>query len=70
LQIEKYHSTIWEETLSKKEKLIQKLKSGSLDFTIDDAEILLSYFGDSVDHKGKTSGSGIRLYNPKTGRKY
>jgi len=56
--------------LSKKEKLIQKLKSGSLDFTIDDAEILLSYFGDSVDHKGKTSGSGIRLYNPKTGRKY
>ena len=55
--------------MSRKEKLIQKLKSGSLDFTIDDAEILLSYCGYSVDHKGKTGGSRIRFYNPETGRK-
>ena len=55
--------------MSRKEKLIQKLKFGSMDFTIDDAGILLFYCGYSIDFKGRTSGSGIRLYNPETGRK-
>ena len=55
--------------MSTKEKLINKLKSGALGFTIDDTEVLLGYLGFYADQKGRTSGSRIKFCNPVTGRK-
>ena len=45
--------------MSKKEKLIQKLKAKSKNFTFDDAEALLGYFSYNRSNKGKTSGSRV-----------
>lgn len=45
--------------MGQKEKLIERLKSKPKDFTFDEAESLLGYFGYSVSNKGKTSGSRV-----------
>lgn len=45
--------------MSKKEKLIEKLKSKNGSFTFDEAESLLNYFSYYKSNKGKTSGSRV-----------
>ena len=45
--------------MSKKEKLIAKLKSKSRNFTFDEAEALLLSLGFEKSNKGKTSGSRV-----------
>lgn len=45
--------------MSQKEKLLQKLKSKSRNFTFDDAEALLGYPTYRRSNKGKTSGSRV-----------
>ena len=49
--------------MSQKEKLIVRLKRVPRDFTIDEADTLLGYFGFSSDNKGKTSGSRVLYRN-------
>ena len=53
--------------MSKKEKLIAKLKSLPKDFTFDEAESLLGYLDYERDNKGKTSGSRVMFINKHTG---
>lgn len=48
--------------MSKKEKLIEKLKSLPKDFTFEDAETLLKYLEYLESNKGRTSGSRIMFY--------
>lgn len=47
--------------MSKKDKLIQKLKSRSKDFTYDELKTLLNYLGFEESNKGKTSGSRVEF---------
>lgn len=47
--------------MSKKEKLINKLKSDPRDFTFDDAVTLLGLLGFKKHNKGKTSGSRVKF---------
>ena len=47
--------------MSKKQKLIKRLKSKPKDFTFDEAKNLLSLLGFSVSNKGKTSGSRVKF---------
>ena len=49
--------------MGQKEKLIEKLKSKPRDFSFDEAETLLRYFGYNSNNKGKTSGSRIMFVN-------
>ena len=49
--------------MSKKEKLIKKLKSNAKSFTYDDAETLLGMLGYRKNNKGKTSGSRVKFTN-------
>lgn len=60
--------------MSKKEKLIQRLKSRPKDFTFEEMQTLLEMLGFEADNKEKTSGSrvlfckngckSIRLHKP------
>jgi len=59
--------------MSKKEKLIKRLKSKPRDFTFAEAETLLLSLGFKLSNKGKTSGSrvvfvrgniSVRLHKP------
>ena len=45
--------------MSKKDKLIAKLKSSPKDFTFEEAETLLSFLTYRKTNKGKTSGSRV-----------
>lgn len=45
--------------MGKKEKLLKRLLSKPKDFTFEEMETLLGYFGYVVFNKGKTSGSRI-----------
>lgn len=45
--------------MSKKDKLIERLKSKPKDFTFDEAKVLLESFGYIMSNSGKTSGSRI-----------
>lgn len=45
--------------MGQKEKLIRRLLSGPKDFTFEEAEKLLGYFGYARSNKGKTSGSRV-----------
>lgn len=45
--------------MGQKEKLILRLESGTKDFTFDELERLLGYFGYIRSEKGKTSGSRV-----------
>ena len=47
--------------MSKKQKLIDKLKARSKSFTFDDAESLLLSLGFTKSKKGRTSGSKIKF---------
>lgn len=49
--------------MGQKEKLIQKLKSRSKNFSFDEAETLLGYLGYSRSNKGRTSGSRVMFTN-------
>lgn len=49
--------------MSKKDKLIQKLKSKPKDFTYDELKTLLGYLGFFEYNKGKTSGSRVVFIN-------
>ena len=49
--------------MGQKDKLIAKLKSNPRNFTFDEAETLLSYFGYRRSNKGKTSGSRVMFIN-------
>lgn len=45
--------------MSQKEKLIKRLKNKPRDFTFEEAERLLGYFGYERFDKGRTSGSRV-----------
>lgn len=47
--------------MSKKEKILQRLKSKPKDFTYDELKTLLNYFGFNEYSKGKTSGSAVKF---------
>ena len=49
--------------MSKKEKLLQRLKSRPKDFTYDEAKAILNSLGFAEDNKGKTSGSRVTFIN-------
>ncbi len=49
--------------MSKKEKLLEKLKSKPKDFTYDELKTLLNYLGFYENDKGKTSGSRVAFVN-------
>ena len=51
--------------MSKKEKLIQKLKAQSKSFSYEDAKVLLEYLNFLENNKGKTSGSRV-LFSSET----
>ena len=51
--------------MSKKDKLINKLKSRTKSFTYDEAESLLESLGFIKSNKGKTSGSKITFVHGK-----
>ncbi|MCD7981986.1 MAG: type II toxin-antitoxin system HicA family toxin [Clostridiales bacterium] len=45
--------------MGQKDKLIKRLKSNPKDFTFEEAQSLLHYFGYACSDKGKTSGSRV-----------
>ena len=49
--------------MSKKEKIIKRLKSKPRDFTYDEAKQVLNIFGFIEYNKGKTSGSKVLFKN-------
>ena len=49
--------------MSKKEKILQRLKSKPKDFTYDELKTLLNYLGFNEGNKGKTSGSRVEFQN-------
>ncbi|MBQ2642471.1 MAG: type II toxin-antitoxin system HicA family toxin [Eubacterium sp.] len=49
--------------MSKKSKLIKKLKSNPKDFSFKELETLLSLLGYEQDNSGKTSGSRVKFLN-------
>ena len=49
--------------MSKKDKLLKRLKSKPLDFTYDELKTLLNYLGFNEDNKGKTSGSRVMFFD-------
>jgi hypothetical protein len=56
---ENYNVVTEEESVSKKEKLINRLKSYPKDLTFEEVRNLLQYFGYVEYQKGHTSGSRI-----------
>ena len=48
--------------MSKKQKLIDRLKARPRNFTYDEAESLLFSLGFKKSNKGKTSGSKVKFY--------
>lgn len=51
--------------MSKKDKLLEKLKSKPKDFTYNEAKIILNKLGYFENNKGKTSGSRVAFINKK-----
>lgn len=51
--------------MSKKDKLLEKLKSKPKDFTYNEAKIILNKLGYFENNKGKTSGSRVAFINEK-----
>ena len=49
--------------MSKKDKLISRLKTKPKDFTYNELKILLIFLGFKENNKGKTSGSRRSFYN-------
>ena len=50
--------------MAKKDKLIEKLKSKSRNFTYDEVETLLLSLGFVKSNKGRTSGSRVEFEHP------
>ncbi len=48
--------------MSRKEKIIKRLKSKPTDFTYEEAKQVLNIFGFTEYNKGKTSGSKSRVH--------
>ncbi len=55
--------------MSQTEKAIERLKSCPKDYTFEEASALLSRMGFEEQNKGKTSGSRVRFYRAKDGKK-
>lgn len=53
--------------MSKKEKLILRLKEKPKNFTFEELKTLLNYFGYELLSKGKTSGSRIMFTSSRYG---
>ena len=53
--------------MSKKEKLIYRFLSLPKDFTYDELDVLLKYFGFEAEKGGKTTGSAIKYKHSDTG---
>jgi hypothetical protein len=51
--------------MSRKEKILKRLKSKPKDFTYEEAKTLLLQLGFEEDKKGKTSGSRVLFRNIK-----
>lgn len=51
--------------MSKKEKLIKRLKTKPKDFTYDELKTILNYLEFYESNKGKTSGSRVVFVNKK-----
>jgi len=51
--------------MSKKEKLIKRLKSRPKDFSYNELVTLLGHLGFGEDTGGKTSGSAVKFVNDK-----
>lgn len=49
--------------MSKKEKLLERLKSKPKDFSYDELRVLLMGLGFVEDNRGKTSGSAVSFAN-------
>ena len=56
---ENYTIVTEEDSVSRKEKLINRLKSCPKDLTFEEVINLLQYFGYEEYHKGRTSGSRV-----------
>ena len=56
--------------MSKKEKLIKRLRSLTKDITYYELASLLQQLGFEEDNKGKTSGSRVRFYHSKKRLQY
>ncbi len=52
--------------MSKKEKLIARLKSRPNDFTFEEAQTLLGLLGFEMSNKGRTSGSRVMFVKGDT----
>ena len=52
--------------MSRKEKLLKKLKSTPQNFTYNELKTLLNHLGFVLDDKGKTSGTRVAFYHEKT----
>lgn len=55
--------------MSRKEKLIKRIKSLPKDFTFSELVTLLGMLGFNLSDKGKTSGSRVMFRNPETDEK-
>lgn len=53
--------------MSKKDKLIERLKNNPKDFTFDEMRNVLEFFGFEMSDKGKTSGSRVKFLKGNTG---
>ena len=53
--------------MSRRDKLVEKLKSRSRNFTYADLRALLAGFGYEESSRGKTSGSRVGFIHPGTG---
>lgn len=47
--------------MSKKEKLIERLKSNPKDFTFEELQTVLEAFGFELSNQGRTSGSRVKF---------
>ena len=56
--------------MSKKDKLIKRLKKEPKDFTYEEAKRILEYLGYVEDNKGKTSGSRIIFVRERDKKKF
>lgn len=52
--------------MSKKEKLLERLKNRPRDFTYEELRTLLNGFGYEEDQGGRTSGSRVKFINYET----
>ncbi len=56
--------------MSRKEKLVERIKGLPKDFTFNELETLLSYLGFEKSNKGKTSGSRVKFYHNEKQKQY